>query len=226
MAMSMARNGKRHWSLAAGLLLMSSLSWGLGFDGVDLSGKPCTGGAQGYGPYDYTNPAHQGGNLSIVESHHFTPRVEQLQGGKSSLLLNDLDYTLRAFPNHHRALFALIRFFTEPGHTMAGAGKLGSQPECYLQRALRFKPDDGKVSLLYGLYLHKLGKLTEAEPYYRAAVKEMPRSAEAHYNLGLLLTDMKRFDDALPEARKAYQLGYPLSGLRRRLAQAGHPLGK
>lgn len=214
------------WLLTAGLLAMSSLSWGLGFEGLDLSGKPCTGGAQGFGPYDYTNPAHRGGKLSIVESRHFTPTVERLQGGKSSLLLNDLDYTLRAFPNHHRALFALIRFFTEPGHTMAGAGKLGSQPECYLQRALRFKPDDGKVSLLYGLYLHKLGKLAEAEPYYRSAVKLMPRSAEAHYNLGLLLTDMERYKEAVPEAHLAYRLGYPLSGLRRRLAAAGHSLEK
>lgn len=205
---------------------MSSLSWGLGFSGKDLSGKPCSGGQQGYGPYDYTNQGNHRRRLPIVEEFHFTPAVEGLRHGQSSLLLHDIDYTIRAFPNHHRALFALIRFVTEPGHPKEGVGDLRSQPECYLQRALRFKPDDGKVMLLYGLYLHRLGKLAEAEHQYRAAVKQMPRSSEAHYNLGLLLTDMERYQEAVPEARKAYQLGYPLSGLRRRLAEAGHPLDK
>lgn len=210
--------------LAAGLLVMSPVTFGLGFSGNDLAGLPCKGLAQGYGPFDYTNPAHVKNNLQIVERFHFTPEVERLVSGKSGFLLSDLDYTIRAFPNHHRALFALIRFVTDESIKRERAGKLLSEPECYLQRALTMKPKDGKVHLLYGIYLHKLGKLPEAEPYYRNAVKYMPRSAEAHYNLGLLLVDMDRFGDAVPVAKQAYQYGYPLGGLRRRLADAGHPL--
>jgi len=213
------------WILAILLTVTSPLVWGLGFSGTDLKGLPCQGLAQGYGPFDYTNPQHVRSRLPVVEAHHFTAEVEGLVRGKSGYILGDLDYTLRAFPNHHRALYALIRFVTEPGHMgRQYIGKLESQPECYLQRALRFKPDDGKVHMLFGLYLHKLGKLVEAEGYYRTAVKIMPRSAEAHYNLGLVLTDQDKFAEAVPVAKLAYELGYPLSGLRRRLAAAGHPL--
>ena len=211
--------------LSLSLSLVCAKVWARDFNGVDLEGRPCHI-TDGYGPYDYTNPQHRSQNLPVVEANHFTPEVEQLIHGKSSgTVFGDLDYTLRSFPNHHRALFAIIRIATEPGNKGRGAvGTLTTPPECYLQRAVRFKPDDGKVYLLFGLYLHKLGKLPEAEAYYRNAVKLMPNSAEAHYNLGLVLTDQQKFAEAVPVARKAYQLGYPLAGLRKRLAAAGLPL--
>lgn len=213
--------------LALVLSLQAASGWAIGFDGVDLEGRPCRGNPQGYGPYDYTNPASVQNNLPVVEQYHFTPQVERLISGKSGFILSDLDYTIRAFPNHHRALFAVIRAYSEPGRLkQRNMGEPKTPPECYLQRAAKFSPKDGKVELLYGLYLHKLGKLDEAEDHYRRAVKLMPRSAEAHYNLGLLLTDQERYADAVPVAKKAYQYGYPLAGLRRRLAAAGHPLGR
>lgn len=214
-----------HLAVAGILMCAPPLVWGLGFDGKDLSGLACKGNGQGYGPFDYTNPQHYKYRLPIVEQNHFTPDVARLIRGKSGTVLGDLDYTLRAFPNHHRALFALIRLVTEPGRMERhGMGVLQSQPECYLQRALRFKPNDGKAQMLFGLYLHKLGKLAEAETYYREAQKLMPNSAEANYNLGLVLFDQDKFAAAVPFARKAYQLGYPLAGLRKQLTAAGHPL--
>jgi len=208
--------------LSAGLLAMPA--WGLDFTGVDLAGKPCHGGSQGYGPFDYTNPADVRDKLPIVEHYHFTPEVERLIRGHSGYLLGDLDYTLRAFPNHHRALFALIRYATEPGRQRSGHGKITTPPECYLQRALRFQPKDGNLYLLYGLYLHRLKHYPEAETRYRKAVDMMPDNAETHYNLAVLLTDLQRYPEAVAEARTAYRLGYPLSGLKHRLADAGHPL--
>ncbi len=50
------------------------------------------------------------------------------------------------------------------------------------------------------------------------------KSAVIHYLLGLVLMDMKDFPAAQEHARRAYELGYPLPGLRDRLARAGHPL--
>lgn len=211
--------------LAGVLLLQGGSAWAIGFSGLDLKGLPCRGGAQGYGPYDYTNPQHVRIKLPVVEEYHFTPNVARLERGKSGTVVGDLDYTLRAFPNHHRALYALIRLATDPGRAgRRGMGTMKTPPECYLQRAQAFNPKDGKVELLYGLYLHKLGKFEEAELHYRAAVKLMPRSAEAHYNLGLVLTDQEKFDEAVPVAKQAYRYGYPLAGLKRRLAAAGHSL--
>lgn len=221
----MMRSKAMKGMLAGALLLPWAAASAIGFSGNDLEGLPCRGKGQGYGPFDYTNPVHVARNLPVVETYHFTPEVERLEKGKSSYVLGDLDYTLRAFPNHHRALFAVIRVATEPGHLKRrGMGTMDTPPECYLQRALAFKPNDGKVELLYGLYLHKKGHLDDAESHYRRAVKLMPRSAEAWYNLGLLLTDKEKYAEAVPMAEKAYKYGYPLAGLRRRLAAAGHPL--
>ena len=39
--------------------------------------------------------------------------------------------------------------------------------------------------------------------------------------MGLLYTDLKRYDDALRHAHRAYALGFPLPGLQRKLARAG-----
>src|SRR5689334_5467108 len=61
-----------------------------------------------YGPFDYRTTSKK--NLELVESFHFTPKVEKGIGGNTSITAGgDLNYTLRVFPNHHRALAALIR---------------------------------------------------------------------------------------------------------------------
>jgi tetratricopeptide (TPR) repeat protein len=49
-------------------------------------------------------------------------------------------------------------------------------------------------------------------------------SPELKYFLGLVLFDMKDYEGARENARLAYELGYPLPGLRDKLARAGHPL--
>jgi tetratricopeptide (TPR) repeat protein len=49
-------------------------------------------------------------------------------------------------------------------------------------------------------------------------------SAQGNYLLGLLFADLLDFEAAREHARKAYELGYPLPGLRDRLAKAGYPL--
>ena len=199
--------------------------------GESFKGVPCAsfGLTQGFGPYDYTNPAHVHKHLEKVEEYHFTQRVRTLQGGQSThRVLGDITYTLSAFPNHHAALFSMIRYHTEKGFADRDlkAGRISNPlpPECWLQRAANFSPADATVPFLFGLYLHRIERFELAEDKYRAAIEMKPRSAEFHYNLGLLLTRMDRYEDARAEAQQAYRLGYPLPGLRERLARAGYPL--
>lgn len=78
--------------------------------GSAWAAPPCGDLANAYGPFDYTNPEHRSKNLGVVERFHFTLEVESLIRGKSSYIWGDLDYTLRAFPNHHRALYAFARY--------------------------------------------------------------------------------------------------------------------
>lgn len=49
-------------------------------------------------------------------------------------------------------------------------------------------------------------------------------SPEIHYFLGLVYLKLKDLDNASAHAKQAYELGYPLQGLRRQLEAAGHPL--
>lgn len=167
-----------------------------------------------YGPFDYTDPVDFQEKLPIVEIAHFTPEVEALIKGTSSTLPGDLDYTLRAFPNHHRALYAVARYWLRPDSPKDTAYRTA---ECYLERALAFRPDDGMVHMIYGIFLHEQGKLPKALNAYNEAVALVPNSAEAHYNLGLLYIDLHDNPSARAEAIKAYQLGYPLQGLRNKL---------
>ncbi|MFK8053410.1 MAG: hypothetical protein AB8F65_10600 [Woeseiaceae bacterium] len=49
-------------------------------------------------------------------------------------------------------------------------------------------------------------------------------SAELHYFTGLALAKRKQYEEAKQHAIQAYRLGYPLPGLKRRLARAGYRL--
>src|SRR5690606_25221127 len=63
----------------------------------------------GYGPFDYINRHSLQEQLTVVESFHFTYDVENLIKGQSGSIAGDLNYTLHAWPNHHRALVSLVR---------------------------------------------------------------------------------------------------------------------
>jgi len=193
--------------------------------GEQLNGVPCSGKATGYGPFDYTNRVHVREKLPVVEKNHFTSKVVALREGENARLLPDIDYTLRAFPNHHRALFAIIRFYTEQQDEKEDDTRKQdwhTPPECYVQRAIRFSPRDAKLYSLYGLYLHRLKRYDEAEKMYRKALDIAPHSPETRYNLGLLLADKGNYEKAQEQARQAYAAGYPLPALRERLAAHGY----
>lgn len=177
-----------------------------------------------YGPFDYTNPDHVAKKLDRVERAHFDKGVENLKGhltnaGGKAQLKGDIAYTLRAFPNHHRALYAMVRLHVKnkgkPGQLMQYSA------DCWFERAKRFKPDDGVVYMLYGLYLTRMDHYKDALEQYRYAESLLPESAEVAYNMGLLFAEMKNYDSAREYAEKAYSLGYPLPGLRNKLRRAG-----
>jgi Tfp pilus assembly protein PilF len=176
----------------------------------------CGGLDNSYGPWDYTNAAHRAQKIPIVDQYHFNADVENLIQGQSGSIMGDLDYTLRAVPNHHRALYSVAKY------QLAGGKTEGFRTaDCYFDRAMRFKPDDGMVYLVYGIYLQRRGKAAEAEQNYRRAVELAPDNAEVHYNVGLYYVGLKNYPLAREHAKRAYELGYTLPGLRRKLEQAG-----
>lgn len=173
-----------------------------------------------YGPYDYTNPTHKRENLPVVERVHFTDNVYTLRSGETgSNPLGDIDYTLRAFPNHHLALDAMARLHLKHDTERLPNGRYSIH--CWFQRALEFRPEDAQVHLVYGIYLFRAGELEQARQRLTTALEKMPNSAEAHYNLGLLYVQRGDYDAARESAEKAYELGFPLPGLREQLKRAG-----
>jgi len=187
--------------------------------GVDFNGLPCKGGEQGYGPYDYTK-ADERDKIPVVEQHHFTPEVEHHIKGKSGYVTSDLDYTLRAIPNHSKALLSVIRYQAKLNNKILhNPMPLMSPVECYLQRAIHFSPKDVGSYSLYAYYMKESGKPEKAAEIYQKALTISPNNAKLAYSYSLLLIEQKQYEKALDYAKKAYAHGKPPEGLKNKLMQ-------
>jgi tetratricopeptide (TPR) repeat protein len=181
-----------------------------------LSEAQCGTLKNSYGPFDYRTSGPQ---LEVVENFHFTPDVEQLRRGQSSYVGGDIDYTLRASPNHHRALVALTNLALRSNS--AKPPGTGYTVDCYFERALRFANDDGLVRIIYGVYLYRTGKKKDALRTLEEARRFENDNPNLHYNLGLVYFDLHDIPHALESAQTAYRLGAQLPGLKNKLKAAG-----
>lgn len=182
-----------------------------------------------YGPFDYRSSHYRAApgdsmshadKLNIVERVHFTFDVEfASKGSTGSLPGPDLEYTLKVFPNHHRALVAVIRLWersgipTPPGFTRPA--------ECYFERAIRFQTSDTVSRLIYATFLIKASRTSEAVMQLEAADRDAQDNAFSQYNIGLLYVDAKKYDEALLHAHRAMALGLERPELMRRLEAVG-----
>lgn len=180
--------------------------------------KLCGQIANSFGPFDYNDPANVQ-NIAMVEPHHFPEEVELGIRGATGPLGSDIDYTLRAIPNHPRALATMARVgIRDKVSQLPGA----MYPvECYFVRAMEFQPADPAVRATYATYLMALGKLEMARDQLREAVALAPEDPTYNYNLGLAYYKTKQFKEANDHAHKAYALGFPLPGLKQLLVTAG-----
>ena len=170
----------------------------------------------GYGPYDYRTDKNK---LPIVENAHFTPGVEQFFERKTSYFGADIGYTLFRFPNHHRALEAMMRL-SKREQTDKPRGATYTL-ECYFERALRFQGDDVIARMLYAAFLVQRARNDDALKQLQFIRNVAGDNAMTHYNLGMIYVDAKRNDIALAEAHKAMALGLQWPGLKERLLKVG-----
>lgn len=170
-----------------------------------------------YGPYDYRSD--RGEKLDIVERHHFTANVESLSRGESGTVAKELTYTLRAFPNHHRALLAAVRL----GKRMKSPQPSGLEYSigCFFDRATRFRPDDTIVRMLFASYLFENGQPADADAQLARADVLAGDNPFTHYNIGMIYLEHKNYDKALLQAKKAYALGFSRTELRDQLKAVG-----
>jgi tetratricopeptide (TPR) repeat protein len=169
-----------------------------------------------YGPYDYRTDRTK---LPIVDGAHFTPKVEALIAGESGRLGGDLDYTLRAFPNHHRALLALMRYAQKVRSPQPQ--DLPRPVECYYDRALRFRPDDIVARMIYAKFLGTQSRRADAMAQLARAEQDARDSGLSHHNIGLIYLEIGDPAKARQQAHRAIALGHPATALREELVRAG-----
>jgi len=170
-----------------------------------------------YGPYDYRTATHE--QKRLVEFYHFNAGVESLQSGSAGVLGSDISYTLRAFPNHPRALMSMIRL----GQREQNPKPKGAEypVACWIERAVLFRPDDMAIRQIHGIYASMQRQYDQAIADFAAVLEAQPDNANAHYNLGLAHFEKGNYDVALAEAKSAASLGFPLQGLKEKLKAKG-----
>lgn len=185
---------------------------------VELGPAVCGPLTNGYGPFDFRKAT--AAQRDLVESAHFTTEVELLVRGKTSENIgHDIDYTLRAFPNNPRALISMSRLsLREKRSTPRGAQY---SIDCYLERAMRFQPDDPMPPMVAGVHYAQMKQRDKALGYLQRASLIADGDPNLHYNLALGYLEAGDLDASMRHARIAYAAGYPLPGLRDRLRAAG-----
>lgn len=192
-----------------------------------------------FGPFDYrpekyvyeTTYGSHAARVSIVERAHYTIETEMLVPRKTGLVVPtgaDLSYTLRAFPNHHRALLTLIALGEKEktDHPLQSIYTI----DCWFKRAVAWAPDDNVVRLIYATYLFKSNRAPEAEEHLSQADRNSADKPFTQHNIGMIYFDQKNYDKALEHAQRAYALGFGIPTLKERLIAAGkwsdQPAGK
>ena len=169
-----------------------------------------------------TNPEDRKNSLPIVEGAHFLKQTEQLIASDEYSLRSigaDLDYTLRAFPNHYLALSSISKLAIREKKIKPRGARYSVL--CFFERAIRFKPNDAVVRSIFGGHLLKTGQSDMAMEQLIIAAELEPNNPTFNYNLGLLYFDKKNYGQAKNYAERAYSQGFPLPGLMNKLKGIG-----
>jgi len=156
------------------------------------------------------------GDLRVFEQFHLSKAQKNLAEGRPQYAVKDLDFVLRRVPNHERALRLLLEL-SKVEKARSGTRTLG----CYFVWARDFVTNDVTVLSYGGYYFWKSNKTELAIEWWDAALAIDPDAPEVNYNLGLAYFSMHEYSKARTHAWSAYEAGYPLSGLRQKLRDAG-----
>ncbi|MDE2399356.1 MAG: hypothetical protein KGM91_28270, partial [Burkholderiales bacterium] len=147
--------------------------------------------ANAYGPFDYRTDRDK---LPIVNLHHFTPQVQALVQGQEGQVGGDLDYVLRAFPNHYPALLTVVKYGEKTNS--AQPPDLPRPIECYFERAIRFQPEDAIVRVIYAKFLTDRHRKADAMAQLAIAMNLSKDNELTQQNVGLAYVDLKEFGKA------------------------------
>lgn len=188
--------------------------------GAQTPGAAACGGLDNgsNGPFDYRNERRD--LLAHAEASHFTSGVETLVRGKSTVYVGgDIHFVLMSFPNHPRALMAMMRLGKKQKSPVPQGASYSV--ECYFERALRFRPNDNVVRMIFATFLSTNARTSEALQQLDNVAAKAGENAFTHYNAGILYFEMKQYDKALAQAHAAMALDFPRTELREQLKSVG-----
>ena len=180
-----------------------------------IIGGQLTGGVESLGPWDYNKRATHVHRVR-VEKSYFPPSVENLTGIPQQDVLSAAK-TLRIYPNHHRALYTVMRFYRDYPELVDNTELFTM--ECLFTRSTFFVPNDPMVYMLNGMYYHWKSDFISSKGMYLQAYNLDPENPQVNYNLGLMYYDQGDYENAAKHADIAYSGGYPLQGLRKKLSR-------
>lgn len=189
--------------------------------GNNFEGNPCQGARIPFGPYDYLLREKYPGQLFITEEYHLTDRILNLQKDSTTSAIKDIQYTLMAWPNHHKALYAAFQYRLKNRGRWYQDANSATPVECHLQRASKFSPRDPVPHMIYGLLQHDFQLYREALVSFRRANKLLPNDVITLYNMGLTLVELEKYEEAVQVAKEVYSTDFPLPGLKNMLVRAG-----
>ncbi|MDX1538468.1 tetratricopeptide repeat protein [Arsukibacterium sp.] len=182
-------------------------------------------------PFDYYHPetrentaTYRGGLLYLVESRHFDDDVRNLVKGSTSVLPGDILFVLNSIPNHPAALDSYSRYEYELKHSEIFRKKqakqdLTYQADCFFLRANQVFPNNAETLLVWAIHQFRNNRFNAAQQILERAVAIAPTYVEAHYNLGLVYAELNNVEAAQKHATIAYDAGYPLMGLKNKIAK-------
>ena len=154
-------------------------------------------------------------HVQVVEAYHLGQAITKLSERRVSAK-DDLDFILRHFPNHPKALALMVEY-----------GKQQKDPGIalpYYQKAVELNPKIASIWSDYGAYQHELKNYDDAIFCFKKAVELKPKNGLYQYNLGLALFEKKDYVGAQDAANQARDFGIPYTALQAKLDALKKPV--
>jgi len=133
--------------------------------------------------------------------------------------IQEMNYTMRNIPASsqiaNKVAADLATALMEKGED--------AQAQRLLSRQIESQPQGEQAYLASALVFHRSGNYSKALVILQQGLANVVNpSAELYYMIGLVSVDLNKFAEAADYASKAYEMGYPLPGLKDRLIRSGH----